>query len=268
MSNSLSQPTRLSTEGLLLIKSFAGFRPEAVRRRDGVLIIGYGHSQTARSGVSITEEEAELLLLYDLIPVIKALHTHVKVPLNQYQFDALASFILSISIERFTRSDVLEHLNHFQIAQAGLAMAEWSDRVPPPVDAPYRRRAAERALFEQNPEQAANLAQILTAPIPARGKADPNSTGNRLPVSLATMRHEQSPPREVEMADYGALAFTGAIGALALVAGYLAFWRDLAPSPAGGGSIWVGAVLIIAGAVFITAAGWNLIQNRNNRLFT
>jgi lysozyme len=266
LSSAPSHPKRLSHEGLLLIKSFAGFRPQAVRRRDGVLTIGYGHSQTARPGITISEQEAELLLLHDLIPVIDAIHIHVKAPLNPHQFDALASFILSIGVERFTSSDVLDHLNRHDTARASQAMTGWPDRVPPPVDAPYRRRSAERALFEAKPDQRVELGQLLTAPVsPQTSKTIEPGTVHA--ATIPVVRHPDEKTAKHDAADYGALGFIAAIGTLALVAGYLSFRRDLPPSQPGDGAIIVGVGLIIAGSIFIAAALWNLLQKRNNRLF-
>ena len=43
---------------------------------------------------------------------------------------------------------LLERLNAGSTAQAAEALSGWPDRVQPPVDAPYRRRSAERALFD------------------------------------------------------------------------------------------------------------------------
>ena len=105
------QRRKVSREGLLLIKSFEGFRPRTVLRRDGTPVIGYGHSRSARPGAVVSETEAELLLQYDLMPIVALLNERVRLPLNQHQFDALASFIFSIGLERFQGSDVLEKLD-------------------------------------------------------------------------------------------------------------------------------------------------------------
>lgn len=83
MSDVLAKPTRVSREGVLLIKSFEGFRPRAVRRSDGRWVIGYGHTRSARDGATVSEAEAELLMQYDLLPVVKAVSDHVTAPLNQ-----------------------------------------------------------------------------------------------------------------------------------------------------------------------------------------
>ena len=138
------QRLKISREGVILIKSFEGFRPRAVRRDDGRWVVGYGHTLSAREGATVTEAEAELLLQYDLVPIAKALNS-VSQPLNQNQFDALASFAFSVGLDRFQCSNVLERLTSGDTAQAAEAMVGWTD--PMPVISAEHRRATERALF-------------------------------------------------------------------------------------------------------------------------
>ena len=138
------QRLKISREGVILIKSFEGFRPRAVRRDDGRWVVGYGHTLSAREGSTVTEAEAELLLQYDLVPIAKALNS-VSQPLNQNQFDALASFAFSVGLDRFQSSNVLERLTSGDTAQAAEAMVGWTD--PMPVISAEHRRATERALF-------------------------------------------------------------------------------------------------------------------------
>lgn len=152
---------KVSREGVVLIKSFEGFRPHAVKATPGWRI-GYGHTASAREGATVTEAEAELLLQYDLKPVVAALNEHIVVPLNQHQFDALASFGLSVGVERLLASEVIRRLN------AGAAdPAEALMDVPAPVakDAGLHRRAAERALFTADPDQPTRLTDLLLAPV-------------------------------------------------------------------------------------------------------
>lgn len=157
------KPTKISREGVILIKSFEGFRPRAVQRANGRWMIGYGHTRSAREGLSVSESDAELLLQYDLIPVVQAIGS-VQAPLNQHQFDALASFAFSVGVDRFTTSDVLARLNAGASDEAAEALLAWTDDNA--VVAPPRRRAAERALFVANPDAPVSLADLLAAPLP------------------------------------------------------------------------------------------------------
>jgi lysozyme len=155
---------KVSREGVILIKSFEGFRPRAVQEEDGRWIIGYGHTASAREGLTVAEADAELLLQYDLMPVVKALNERVEGALNQHQFDALASFAVSVGVDRFMGSDVLQRLNEGHAGQAADALIGWPEDAT--ADARLRRRAAERALFVADPSAAVTLAQLLAAPLP------------------------------------------------------------------------------------------------------
>ncbi|WP_428154999.1 glycoside hydrolase family protein [Brevundimonas sp.] len=159
------KPSKVSREGVLLIKSFEGFRPRAMQRSDGRWVIGYGHTHSAREGATVSEQDAELLIQYDLIPVVKAVADHVRVPLNQHQFDALASFAFSIGADRFASSDVVEQLNAGAARQAALALSEWADDAA--AEKPTRRRSAEHALFNAAPGAPVTLADLLAAPLPS-----------------------------------------------------------------------------------------------------
>lgn len=168
---------KVSREGIVLIKSFEGFRPRAVRDGDGRWIIGYGHSASAREGLTVGEQDAELLLQYDLLPVARALNDDVSTVLNQHQFDALASFAISVGVDKFLASDVLGRLNAGQAAEAADALMGWPDAPSP--DAALRRRAAERALFIATPGSAVTLADLLSAPLE--------------PFPFASVQNETSP---------------------------------------------------------------------------
>jgi lysozyme len=165
------QRLKISREGVILIKSFEGFRPHAVRRDDGRWTIGYGHTLSAREGAVVSEADAELLLQYDLLPISQALNT-VAGPLNQHQFDALASFALSVGLDRFQSSDVLARLSSGSNSEAADAIVGWIE--PTAADTPLRRRAAERALFVADPARPVALAELLSAPLPPPPSVDPN----------------------------------------------------------------------------------------------
>lgn len=259
-----SQRLKVSREGLLLIKSFEGFRPRTVRRRDGVPVIGYGHTKSARPGATISEAEAELLLQYDLLPVVEAINSRVTIPLNQHQFDALASFIFSVGVQRFEGSDVLEQLNAGAPARAAEALSGWPDRVQPPIDAPYRRRSAERALFDAAPDRPAPLDLLLTAPVQGPGSRSEAPGEDAAPATVQVLRHEKRSPAPA-LNDTGAVIFIGGVGLLAFTAGVAAFRRVLAAQQTSDGTVLIGGVLAVIGLIFIATAGWNLTRKRNNK---
>jgi GH24 family phage-related lysozyme (muramidase) len=258
-----SQRLKVSREGLLLIKSFEGFRPRTVRRRDGTPVIGYGHVKSARPGATISEAEAELLLQYDLLPVVETINSRVSIPLNQHQFDALASFIFSVGVQRFEGSDVLEQLNAGAPARAAEALSGWPDRVQPAIDAPYRRRSAERALFDAAPDRPAPLDLLLTAPV--QGPNTVQRPEDEAPATVQVLRHEKRAAPPAALNDTGAVIFIGGIGLLAFAAGIAAFRRVLAAQQVTDGTVLIGGALAVIGLIFIGVAGWNLTRQRNNK---
>lgn len=142
---------KVSRAGVELIKSFEGLRQKATRLIDGRWSVGYGHTYSAREGATVTPEDAEALLRFDLMPVVDGVNNVVHTPLNQNQFDALVSFAFNIGIENFAASDVLRRVNEGRLDEAAQAMEGWTSAEyngQTYVLAPLvRRRAAEKDLF-------------------------------------------------------------------------------------------------------------------------
>jgi len=149
---------RVSRAAIDLIKRFEGYRQAAAQLPDGRWTIGHGHTLTARQGAEVSQDDAEALLLYDLIAVAHALNEAVFTPLTQNQFDALASFTFNIGLDNFHQSGVLRRLNEGALIQAACAMELWrkanigGERIV--IDALVRRRACEKALFLTPPGEA------------------------------------------------------------------------------------------------------------------
>jgi lysozyme len=142
---------QVSREALELIERFEGYRAKSARLPGGGWTIGYGHTKTAREGVTVSQADAEALLIYDLMEVAAAVNDWTYAPLNQAQFDALCSFALNIGLENFRTSQVLRKVNEGAFLQAACAIDMWrkaefeGEKIV--VDALVRRRAAEKALF-------------------------------------------------------------------------------------------------------------------------
>lgn len=160
---------KVSRRGLELIKSFEGFRPRAERLADGRWVVGHGHTLSAREGAEVTAADAELLLQYDLLPILNAISERVDLPLNPHQVDALASFGLALGLERFVASEVLVWVNAGEPEDAARALVACdAEPLTPAPDTVARRRAAESALFRHDPAQEADLAALLSAPVAVR----------------------------------------------------------------------------------------------------
>ncbi|MBR9807001.1 MAG: lysozyme [Alphaproteobacteria bacterium] len=179
----MARQMRTSDKGVELIKSFEGFRARASRLPDGRWLIGYGHTETARAGLTVGAFDAELILrFHDLKRVEDVLYTCVFTPLSQNEFDALASFVFNIGPEAFESSDVLACLNSGDRILASEAMMSWRrgrvDGQPRIIDALARRRAAEIALFLSQPNGPVAIPGALVRPErdPHSGPAVPRET--------------------------------------------------------------------------------------------
>jgi GH24 family phage-related lysozyme (muramidase) len=170
----------ISAYGLALIQAHEGFRADPAQMPDGNWVVGYSHVRAGEAGGPIDHAEAVALLVLDVAPFEKLLNARVTKPLNQSQFDALASFAFSIGADAFEQSQVLRRVNACDYVAAACAMDAWrKSNVAGEleiVDALVRRRAAEKALFLQDmPLEASpsvfmrpqldHAASILGAPI-------------------------------------------------------------------------------------------------------
>ncbi len=123
-----------------LIKRFEPFRQTAERGDDGRWVVGYGHRAAARAGITVSEEEASLLLIYDVMQAEEAIDETLSTPVSRSQRDALISFVHDIGLNAFKRSDVARYLFEGRLEAAGEALAAHGDGTS-------ARREAESTLF-------------------------------------------------------------------------------------------------------------------------
>lgn len=130
------------------IKEHEGLRLQAyLPTPNDVWTIGYGHTSTAKRGMVITEEQAEALLRKDIAWVEDAINTKVVVPLNQNQYDALASLIYNIGAGAFSSSTLLRLLNMGDYEGAANQFPRWNKQKGKVLKGLTRRREEERQLF-------------------------------------------------------------------------------------------------------------------------
>ena len=142
---------RTGETGLNLIKGYEGLRMSAHYAPSEQWTVGYGHTSSARHGMSVTEGDAERLLREDVRPIETVLADTVRAPLNQNEHDALVSLIFNIGEENWRKSTVLRKLNAGDKLAAAQAFEMWTKaRVNGELvalDGLMRRRAAEKSLF-------------------------------------------------------------------------------------------------------------------------
>ena len=138
---------KISTKGLGLIKEFEGCELTAYICPAGVLTIGIGSTGPhVYEGMTITEAEAEALLLKDLVRFEKAVNELVKVTLSQGAYDALVSFTFNCGEGAFADSTLLRELNAGKEPNltAKSQLPRWTNGG---LAGLVRRRAAEVELF-------------------------------------------------------------------------------------------------------------------------
>lgn len=139
---------KTSQRGIDLIKRFEGLRLRAYDDGVGIPTIGYGHTKGVKLGMTITEEQAVQFLREDLHSAERDIDRLVTVHLCQHQFDALASLVFNIGGTAFRDSTLLRKLNAGDYAGAAAQFERWVHGGGKILPGLVRRRAAEKALFE------------------------------------------------------------------------------------------------------------------------
>ena len=155
---------KTSQAGVNLIKSFEGVQYTAYVCPAGILTIGYGHTgPDVFPGQHYSDQQAEVVLRKDLQKFEDAVSRHVKVPLNQHQFDALVSFVYNIGEGAFSESTFLRRLNACEdpCIVAKEELPKWNKGGGKILAGLSRRRSSEIELFcEKAPEPKTGLITI------------------------------------------------------------------------------------------------------------
>ena len=142
----------ISGHGYSIIRDSEGFRSTAYKDIGGVWTIGYGtikypDGTKVKQGDTCTQGQAELWLINDCKWVDACLDKHVKVKLNQNQFDALASFVYNVGETAFIKSTMLNLLNQAKIGLAADQFDRWIYDNGKAINGLVNRRAKEKQLF-------------------------------------------------------------------------------------------------------------------------
>jgi len=141
------------TDGIFLIKQAEGLRLKAYKDSGGIITIGYGHTKSVVPGGVISELQAELFLVEDLLDTLKDIDKYVKVPIDAFQKAALASFIFNLGGSKFRKSTLCRLLNEGKYSEATNQFTRWvygKDTKGKVITLPglLKRRKAEAKLFQ------------------------------------------------------------------------------------------------------------------------
>ena len=144
---------KTSQAGIDLIHSFEQLRLKAYPdpgSKDGKpYTVGWGSTGSdIGPGTVWTKEKADQRFASDLSKFEKTVSLMVKVPLTQYQFDALVSFTYNLGIGSLKSSTLLKMLNEGYYSNAGLQLLRWTKNDGVEMAGLVRRRKAELKMFK------------------------------------------------------------------------------------------------------------------------
>ena len=141
----------VNADTLALLKEFEGLvlnaYPDPGSKNGIPWTIGYGHTKGVKKGDKITAAQAEEFLKADIAVAINVLRQYVKVPLNENQEGAMASFILNLGEGQFKKSSVLKYINAGRLAEVPGRMALYRMNDGKVMNGLVRRRSAEGNLW-------------------------------------------------------------------------------------------------------------------------
>ena len=137
----------ISQEGIALIKKFEGCELEAYKCAAGVWTIGYGSTKGVKESDSITQEDADKLLMDELKEYESYVNDFVEVDLEQNQFDALVSWVFNLGPANLKASTLLKVLNSKDYEGVPAQIKRWNKAGGKVLQGLVRRREAESLLF-------------------------------------------------------------------------------------------------------------------------
>lgn len=145
---------KISNTALNLISKWEGFYSYAYRDPVGIWTIGYGttkwpNGQAVKQGQTIKKDEAMELLRKQAQEHANTIEQYVKVPLNQNQYDALASFQYNLGRNILRNSALLKYLNARQWDKACNEMLLYCNAGGKQLPGLVNRRKDEVALFKK-----------------------------------------------------------------------------------------------------------------------
>ena len=138
----------ISEEGKSLIKKFEGCKLEAYLDAVNVPTIAYGRTKNVKMGDVCTQEQAEEWLDEELHEYEGYVKDQVNVNLEQYQFDALVSWVYNLGPTNLSKSTLLKVLNDGKYNDVPAQIRRWNKAGGNVLEGLTRRREAEALLFQ------------------------------------------------------------------------------------------------------------------------
>lgn len=144
----MKTPMSLSSSGVRFIQKMEGCKLTAYPDTGGVWTIGTGHTGSdVHEGLTITQAQADALLVKDIAWAVDDINRLVTAPLTQFQFDALVDFDFNEGGKEFKNSTLLKFINIEDYSSAEFQFIRWIYDNGKPLRGLLRRRCAETLLF-------------------------------------------------------------------------------------------------------------------------
>ncbi len=169
---------QISARGVRMIAQYEKFSAKLYNDDAGHCTIGYGTlvhrgpingSEPDEFKRGISEARAMELLRQETTADAETINSHVRVPLNQDQFDALVVFTYNVGQNGFSTSTLVRVLNQGHYDQVPAQMERWNHAGGRVMRGLTTRRAEEAALFSQGTAALGHT--------PAAAPAPPGHTG-------------------------------------------------------------------------------------------
>ena len=139
---------QISQEGIALIKKFEGCELKAYKCAAGVWTIGYGSTKGVEEGNTITQEDADNLLLEEMHEYEGYINDMVTVDLQQNEFDSLVSWVFNLGPSNLSSSTLLSRINNKVWDDIPNQIKRWNKAGGQVRQGLVRRREAEALLFQ------------------------------------------------------------------------------------------------------------------------
>jgi len=116
---------KVSSEGLQLIADAEGCRTTPYQCSAGVWTNGIGHTEGVTPSSVVSERQAAVNLVYDVMRVEKALEICVPVAMPSQVYDALVSFAFNVGTGAACRSTLVSFIKRHQWRQACDQLRRW-----------------------------------------------------------------------------------------------------------------------------------------------
>ncbi|MEM2124985.1 MAG: lysozyme [Candidatus Methanosuratincola sp.] len=132
-----------------LIKHFEGLRLKPYLCPAGYTTIGYGHVLSSGESIqSLTEAEAEALLLTDITRAERAVLRLITVPLTPSQFDSLVDFVFNLGAGALQRSTLRQKINRQEHEDVPNEFLRWVYAGGKRLNGLVKRRTFDALLYQ------------------------------------------------------------------------------------------------------------------------